>query len=73
MKNFVVYAFLLASGKTLEAEQLAYDPRGHKPVTTITRCNHLARDQERRMRHAIEISENGIFRDVKIRCEKRRH
>ena len=71
MKILFLYSFLLASGQTLEAEKIAVDPARHRPVRTLHECERIAAAQAERFRMAFATSENGIFVDVTITCERR--
>jgi len=70
MTYILMYAFLLASGQTLTAEQEAHDR--WRPVRTLTRCHEIAAEQELRMRQSISDG-NGLIVAVKVRCERRKH
>ncbi len=71
MKIVVVYAFLLASGQTLEAERQAVDPTGHKPIRSMQQCEEMVMEQAIRFREAFATSSSPMFQDVTIRCERR--
>ena len=71
MRIFLLYAFLLANGESLTAEREAANPQGHRPVRTLHECKRIAAAQAERFRMAFATSENGIFVDVTITCERR--
>lgn len=65
-----VYTFWLASGQPIITELEAHD--NWKPVRKMSVCKELARAQELRLRHSIKNG-NGMFIDVQIKCERRKH
>ena len=72
MRLLFLYTFILASGATIDAEMEAVNPQGYKPVRSMQECERLADEQAGRFRQSFAVSDNGMFVDVVIHCEKRR-